>query len=160
MKKLLPLVLILIGTGAGVGAGIYLRPEPDMTEEGVTTKAAKSEAKMDETVEDGTHEYFKMSNQLVVPVIKEDRVKALVVMSLSLEVPVGQKDVVYAREPRLRDSFLRVLFDHSNIGGFDGAFTNPSNLNVVRNALKTAAQRDLGERISDVLIVEIARQDY
>ncbi|WP_299147428.1 flagellar basal body-associated FliL family protein [uncultured Tateyamaria sp.] len=160
MKKLLPLILILIGTGAGVGAGIYLRPEPDIAEESVASEAVKPEAKTDEPGQDGMHEYFKMSNQFVVPVIKEDRVKALVVMSLSLEVPVGQKDVVYAREPRLRDSFLRVLFDHSNIGGFDGAFTNPSNLDVVRTALKTVAQRDMGERISDVLIIEIARQDY
>ena len=64
-------------------------------------------------------EYVKLSNQFVVPVVKGKTVVSLVVLSLSLEVPEGQKDAVFRREPKLRDSFLQVLFDHANIGGFD-----------------------------------------
>ena len=52
------------------------------------------------------------------------------------------------------------MFDHANVGGFDGEFTNANNLDVLRNALRESAQKDMGEQISDVLIVEIARQDY
>ena len=67
---------------------------------------------------------------------------------------------IYSKEPKLRDSFLQVLFDHANIGGFDGAFTNANNLAVLRGALREVAQKDMGDQVTDVLIVEIARQDY
>jgi len=160
IKKLLPLVLLFIGAGAGIGAGMFLRPEPEPTEMSGSDPAAVVEAEDKEDEGPTEHEYFKMSNQFVVPVIKQDEVRALVVMSLSVEVPLGQKDAIYAVEPKLRDSFLQVLFDHANIGGFDGAFTNANNLAVLRSALREVAQKDLGEQISDVLIVEIARQDY
>ena len=167
IKKLLPIILLLVGSGAGVGAGIFLRPAPEPAPVEETAgdddkkAVAKIEAKSDEEdAEPPQSEYVKMSNQFVVPVVDKDQVRALVVMSLSLEVPVGQKDAVYAKEPKLRDSFLQVLFDHANTGGFDGAFTNANNLAVLRGALREVAQKDMGENITDVLIVEIARQDY
>lgn len=160
MKKLLPLILLLVGIGAGVGAGVFLRPEPEPiphTDDPVETADSTVAEDAESDVE---HEYVKMNNQFVVPVVKEDSVQALVVMSLSVEVPAGQKDAIYSREPKLRDSFLQVLFDHANVGGFDGAFTNANNLAVLRAALREAAQKDMGDQITDVLIVEIARQDY
>ncbi|WP_415922547.1 flagellar basal body-associated protein FliL [Tateyamaria sp. SN6-1] len=160
MKKLLPLVLLFIGAGAGIGAGMFLRPEPELPLTEDAEDAEKVEVAQAEEDNLGAREYVKMSNQFVVPVIKDDRVKALVVMSLSVEVPEGQKDAIYSMEPKLRDSFLQVLFDHANIGGFDGAFTEANNLAVLRGALREIAQRDMGDQISDVLIVEIARQDY
>ncbi|MFL4469477.1 hypothetical protein ACERZ8_06195 [Tateyamaria armeniaca] len=42
----------------------------------------------------------------------------------------------------------------------DGEFTNANNLDILRSALREVAQKDMGDQISDVLIVEIARQDY
>ena len=160
IKKLLPVILLFIGAGAGVGAGIFLRPEPEPVAVPTDDETAKVEAEEKEDEGPSEHEYFKMSNQFVVPVIKEDQVQALVVLSLSVEVPIGQKDAIYSKEPKLRDSFLQVLFDHANIGGFDGAFTNANNLAVLRGALREVAQKDMGEQVNDVLIVEIARQDY
>lgn len=160
IKKLLPLILLFIGAGAGVGAGIFLRPEPEPEVLAEGDDAAKVEAETPEDEGPVEYEYFKMNNQFVVPVIKQDQVQALVVLSLSIEVPVGQREVIYSKEPKLRDSFLQVLFDHANVGGFDGAFTNANNLAVLRRALREIAQRDMGEQVSDVLIVEIARQDY
>lgn len=160
IKKILPLVLLFIGTGTGIGAGMFLRPPPEPMAVSGDAELAKVETAEKEDEGPLEREYFKMSNQFVVPVIKQDQVRALVVMSLSVEVPVGQKDAIYSVEPKLRDSFLQVLFDHANIGGFDGAFTNANNLAVLRGALREVAQRDLGDQISDVLIVEIARQDY
>lgn len=162
MKKLLPLIMLLVGAGAGVGAGVFLRPPPDLAlaadaeEIDAATKTAAKHIKDDMA----DREYVKMNNQFVVPVVNGNFVQALVVMSLSLEVPAGQKDAIYSREPKLRDSFLQVLFDHANVGGFDGAFTNANNLAVLRNALREAAQKDMGDQISDVLIIDIARQDY
>ena len=161
-KKILPLVLLLVGVGAGVGAGVFLRPEVEMPMVADETAPEKVTIQTDKTpsAPELAREYVKMNNQFVVPVVKGDSVQALVVMSLSLEVPAGQKDAIYSREPKLRDSFLQVMFDNANLGGFDGAFTNANNLDVLRNALREVAQKDMGEQISDVLIVEIARQDY
>lgn len=162
LNKILPIVLLLIGVGAGVGAGVFLRPaeeEEPMAEE-VTSEKVTIQADETPAEPDLVREYVKMNNQFVVPVVNSESVQALVVLSLSLEVPAGQKDSIYSREPKLRDSFLQVMFDHANVGGFDGEFTNANNLDVLRNALREAAQKDMGEQISDVLIVEIARQDY
>ena len=162
LKKILPIVLLLVGSGAGVGAGIFLRDPPAEAE--VQTPLDDSDTNnkpFDPDNPPPQMEYVKLSNQFVVPIVQEKRVVALVVLALSLEVPEGQKDTIYKKEPRLRDSFLQVLFDHANIGGFDGAFTDVENLTVLRNALREVGQRDMGVSIvHDVLILEIARQDY
>lgn len=172
MKKLIPLVLVLAGTGAGVGAGILLRPDapPEVIE---TTDAAMAEemdqhedkdkdhATDDHGDEHNSSEYVQLSNQFVVPLVSGERVAALVVLALSIEVPAGGTDLVLQREPKLRDSFLQILFDHANMGGFEGNFTDAQMLDRLRRSLKEVAQKDVGkELVQDVLIVEIARQDY
>ncbi|WP_308425412.1 flagellar basal body-associated FliL family protein [Tateyamaria omphalii] len=154
------MIFLAVGAGAGVGAGILLRPVPEPV---ISTEVNEPVERSDvaDTMEDlADREYVKMNNQFVVPVLRDGAVRSLVVMSLSLEVPAGQKDAIYSHEPKLRDSFLQVLFDHANVGGFDGAFTDANNLAVIRGALREVATKDMGDQISDVLIVEIARQDY
>lgn len=167
IKKLLPIILLIFGAGAGVGAGLFLRPPPPpVPEEGSAEDAAmKSEAaekaEMEEAeAEAAKYEYLKMNNQFIVPVVKEARVVSMVVMSLSLEVEIGNTQAIYGMEPKLRDSFLKVLFDYANFGGFDGVFTDVSRLEDLIRALRDVAQRDAGEIVQDVLITEIARQDY
>ncbi len=166
LKKILPLVFLLVGLGAGVGAGVFLRPE--QLEESAPA-SAEHQAPDEDHAEPGHDadapspelDYVKLNNQFVIPVVKNREVVSLVVLSLSLEVPLGMKDDVFNREPKLRDSFLQVLFDHANIGGFDGAFTDANNLAVIRNALREVGQKDMGKDVvKDVLILEIARQDY
>ncbi|NUH66779.1 flagellar basal body-associated FliL family protein [Sulfitobacter sp. S0837] len=163
LKKILPIVLLLIGTGAGVGAGMALRPTP----EPATAKQTEVLEEVEQPEPYGPDnpapmmEYAKLSNQFVVPIIKEREVAALVVLSLNIEVTEGNKESVFQREPKLRDSFLSVLFDHANMGGFEGAFTEANNIAVLRNALREVAQKDMGKDVvNDVLILEIARQDY
>jgi flagellar FliL protein len=164
IRKLLPILLALIGLGGGVGAGLVLRPsvehEADAGEappkEGEHSEAGDAEEA--EQVE-GAPEYVKMNNQFVVPVVEDGRVASMVVLSLSLEVAAGSTEAVYQREPKLRDVFLSVLFDHANVGGFSGSFTDGANLVVLRTNLKEAAALILGTVVSDVLITDIARQD-
>jgi flagellar FliL protein len=167
LKKILPIVLLLIGSGVGVGAGMALRPEPEIVEKTAEEIAEEEAEKIKGKEPYGPDnpapemDYVKLNNQFVVPIVKNRVVVALVVLALSLEVPDGNSDEVFRREPKLRDSFLQVLFDHANIGGFDGAFTDANNLAVLRRALREAGQKDLGvEAVNDVLILEIARQDY
>ena len=166
LKKILPIVLLLVGSGVGVGAGMALRPDHEDSAVEIE-KTEDTEAEIEEKIPYGPDnpapqmDYVKLSNQFVVPIVKDRVVVALVVLALSIEVPEGTKEAVFQREPKLRDSFLQVLFDHANIGGFDGAFTAATNLEVLRNGLREAGQKDMGaDIIKDVLILEIARQDY
>ncbi len=165
MGKLLPLILALLGLGAGVGAGVLLRPDPEEVHLDnpcgeVTPAGGEHDAPVeDEEAEDASLDYVKLNNQFVVPVVDSGRVASLVVMSLSLEVPAGQTEEIYRREPKLRDAFLQVMFDHANSGGFEGNFTSGGQMNVLRGALREMAQSVLGPTITDVLITDIVRQD-
>jgi flagellar protein FliL len=175
MKKLVPLILALLGCAIGAGAGYFLRPvadnaadahadapaEGDHAADAGKDTAATSDGHAAEDGAGGEHqpEYVKLNNQFVVPVVEDGAVTAMVILSLSLEVAPGTTETVYAREPKLRDVFLQVLFDHANSGGFRGSFTDGANLVVLRQALLEIARRTLGEMVTDVLIVDIARQD-
>jgi hypothetical protein len=174
MRRLLfPALLGLVGLGVGVGAGLFLRPKADpdahasgeaagetmaageVTDQGHTEAGDESHSEGEGT----GPEYVKLNNQFVVPVVEKGRVSAMVVLSLSLEVDPGNTEAVFQREPKLRDVFLQVMFDHANVGGFSGSFTDGSNLVVLRTSLKEAAALVLGTAVRDVLITDIARQD-
>lgn len=186
MGKLIPIIFLLAGLGVGAGAGFFLAPAPTAeaptpetdSHDDATAKAKpdkshdkasdKGDAKAKKT--DGKHgddhkgegsgyEYVKINNQFVVPLVRDDRISGMVVLSLSLEVPAGHSEDIYAREPKLRDAMLGVLFDHANIGGFDGAFTSTSTMDVLRTALRETARQVAGPVVEDVLILDIARQD-
>ena len=161
IRKLLPVVLTIIGTGSGIGAGLLLLPQPgeEATDPEATGEAreAASATKAEET--SGRHEFVQLNNQFIVPLVEGDRIGAMVVLSLSVEVDRGGAQTVYALEPKLRDGFLQVLFDHANRGGFEGEFTNADSMGVLRRVLLEAAQDRLDQSVHAVLITEIARQD-
>ncbi|MDT8325885.1 MAG: flagellar basal body-associated protein FliL [Roseovarius sp.] len=166
IKKLFPVLLALVGIGGGVGAGIMLKPAPVEVVEihpcGDLETADKAHgAPTDHGIDIATEalEYIKLNNQFVVPIVHDQRVTAMVVMSISVEVTPEASDTVYAREPKLRDGFLQVLFDHANMGGFDGEFTSANNMDVLRMSLGEVAKRVVGGAANSVLITEIARQD-
>ena len=83
----------------------------------------------------------------------------MVILSFSLEVETGDSPEVYNVEPKLRDMFLQVLFDHANAGGFAGVYTDGANLVILREALLESAKSVLGEKVKDVLITDLVRQD-
>jgi hypothetical protein len=168
MGKILPVVLALAGLGAGAGAGCALRPDLAAQEPAAACPCdceladpeAPPPALPGETGEPGNSDFVKLNNQFVVPIVARETVTAMVVLSLSLQVHTGGGEAVYQREPKLRDQFLRVLFDHANSGGFDGAFTAGPKMETLRGALRAAARNILGDVVQDVLITDIARQDY
>ncbi|SMY08229.1 flagellar basal body-associated FliL family protein [Flavimaricola marinus] len=169
MKLILPLILLLVGTGGGIAAGLFLTPAAEEpTEEAMANPCgplpeddhamtAAEDHSEPEAASD--KEYARLNNQFVVPVVSNEQVQALVVVSLSVEVPTGEKDFVFEQEPKLRDAFLQVLFDHANLGGFDGQFTATTNMRNLRTALRNAAREAIGNQVSDVLILELVRQD-
>jgi hypothetical protein len=156
MKQILPLLLILIGIGAGGAAGFVLRPEPEPpTEEEIL----EAELIQEEKAEPENIAYVKLNNQFVVPVVEKDKVTSLVVLSISLETTSDQSEMIYEREPKIRDEFLRVLFDHAYTGGFQGAFTASPNLDHLSGQLLAVAKKVTKNVVSDVLITDILRQD-
>jgi flagellar protein FliL len=179
VKKLLPVILAILGLAAGTGAGMMLKPGKDssaqavvLSQDGAGTENAETtgetasgkekpvrRSEQDEAANQSGFEYVKLNNQFVVPVVNGSKVAALIVMSLSIEVRAGQKEVVFSREPKLRDAFLQVLFNHANSGGFDGAFTSGEKMNDLRGSLFEAAVEILGPIASDVLVMDIVRQD-
>lgn len=180
-KAIIPVFLLLAGVSAGGAAGLLLAPEKaGATDREGSTGQHRREDRPDEAGppdlqtpgptetkrslsgdgEGGTSEYFRISKPFIIPVVQGQKVAGLVTMSLSIEASDGLGDSFFSREPKLRDTLLQVMFDHANTGGFDGAFTLPSNLDPLRNALTEAAQQVLGrEQVREVLILEIGRQD-
>ncbi len=151
MGKLIPILLALVGLGAGVGAGLFLRPAP------AEDDAAHAAAPPEEPVE--PPEYVKLSNQFVIPVLADGKIESMVILSINLEVTTGATEAVFSQEPKLRDAFLQVLFDHANAGGFRGSFTDGANMVNLRAALMEVATKVLGDTVKQVLIVDIGRQD-
>ena len=149
IRKLLPLLLGLLGLGLGITGGIFLRPAAE-------EHAVVAEAPPDPAL---APDYVKLANQFIVPVMVKGKVGAMVILSLSLEVATGATQEVYKVEPKLRDQFLQVMFDHANSGGFSGSYTDGANLLLLRKALLESAKGVLKEKVSDVLIIDIVRQD-
>jgi len=188
LKKLMPVVIALLGLGAGVGAGMALKPapEPEETAEacpppveaGHEAPAAEHAAPADGHAPDpcaadpfaaaadlgpmleGELAYVPMEKPFVVPIFKDEKVVAMVVVSLSVETEAEAASKIEGLKPRLRDSFLKVMFRHANSGGFDGSFTGGRKMEDLKSALRAAAKDVLHEKpVGEVLITEIARQD-
>lgn len=166
MKKLLPIILAVLGIGIGGGVGFLLKPPTSKPEDIAATCIdmdlplhAATDTPPNHEDDMSSKEYVKLNNQFVVPIVKDDIVTSLILISLSVEVDAGNKDAIFEREPKLRDALLQVMFDHANMGGFRGAFTNSSNLDVLRHSLRETARGTLGSLVSDILIQDIARQE-
>jgi flagellar basal body-associated protein FliL len=152
---IIPVVALAVGLAAGAGGAFFLTEKPAEEPEEAT---AEPEA-APEREPDALTEFAELGSQFVVPVLNEGSVRALVLISLSLEVTEGSTAQVLAVEPRLRDAFLQVLFDHANSGGFDDRFTQTDRMSLLRFGLRESAQRLLGPILIDVLIVDIVRQE-
>lgn len=183
MKKLLPLVMLILGLGAGVGAGMVLKPKPPEKTAACAAPAAGHGAEAapaataqgaaaapcpedpftpepEHAAEDAAAVYVALDKPFVVPVFSGDKTVAMVVVSLSVATKSDGAQVLEAIQPRLRDSFLNVMFLHANSGGFDGSFTNGQKMDDLKAALLASAQAVMGkDAVSEVLITEIARQE-
>lgn len=175
MKKiLLPVLLLFLGLGGGVGAGIFLSPEltnkADTLDEEVggdagdaTTPTAEdpatgpsSEDPADQAA--GAVEYLDMTNQFIVPLVDAGAVNGIVVVSISLEVVEGTIANVNKLQPKIRDKFLQVLFNHANNGGFTGNFTEFRYIRSLKEELLRNAIVVAGKDVKDVLILDLVRQ--
>ncbi|WP_299637131.1 flagellar basal body-associated protein FliL [uncultured Ruegeria sp.] len=166
IAKLIPVFFLIVGLGAGIGAGLVLAPVKNPESAASAKEAVKEDKAVDKKSGKSKKKdkgegfgYLKMTKQFVVPVVKDDQIEAMVTLALSLEANPAITETYYAIEPKLRDGFLQVLFDHANTGGFDGTFTESGNLDRLRNSLLEVARKEFGEDVSKVLILSVNRQD-
>lgn len=180
MKKILVLILPLIAFLGGAVGGDMLHGgslkakdaaqasaqpaaehgEPDKVAPPKSETAAGGHGDTESAAE-GTSSpgWFRFPNQFFVPVLRNGTTDAVMVMSLTLEMPEASRAGVEAQEHRLRDALLNALMIQANTGGFDGNFTSGPSLDRLRAALLAAAQKAAGPQVAQVLIEDIARQD-
>ncbi len=103
--------------------------------------------------------YMKFSRQFIVPVISQNGVGSLVALDINLELSASANENVYLQEPKLRDAILSALLQLSNEGAFNDQLLRPDNMEEIRTGLFASAQSILGENVTGVLILNIARQD-
>lgn len=157
MKKLLPIILILVACAGGFFGGHMLKPveEPEEGQEEMET----AEASHREEMSDSNIEYVKFSRQFIVPILEGTKVRSLIVADIQLEVSPGSSEQAFSREPKIRDSFLKVLYRHSHTGMLKKSMVSDRVLKELRDDLLTAAQSILGDSVLDVLITDLLRQD-
>lgn len=121
---------------------------------------AKVTAEAEAPGEEDAFAFVALDKPFVVPVFRGENVTAMVVMSLTVAVEKELEPRVKDLQPRLRDSFLAVMFRHANSGGFDGTYTTGQKMEDLKAALlKIAREVVAATAVSQVLITEIARQD-
>lgn len=163
MYKVFALILILLGLTTGVATGLAVKFVFGGIDHGANVEAKPQRPEPKEEDQSGQNlgkkDYVKLNNQFIIPLVQDKSVNGLVAMSIGLELKPGYKEMVYSLEPKLRDAFLQILFDHANVGGFNGQFTDSLNLDILRNNMFFAAKKILGDKVLDILITDIARQD-
>lgn len=150
IKFLLPLIGLLVGLGSGAGVALVIGTGSD---DDAGMKAEEVEEAPKDT------EIVKLPNQFVIPVIVNERVLAMVILTVALEVEAGSADHVRSIEPKLRDAFIGELFGLAALGGFDDDVVSRQTLELVRMLLSERAQTLLSQKHAKVLITDMARQD-
>lgn len=159
MKLVIALVLIVIGIAGGGALGMMLKPMPAM--EGKAADAPKMAEKemAAEAADEAPPTFVTVARQMIVPVVEQGETRALMLFEIALDVPEEHRELVLEREPRLRDAFLRELFEMSYTGAFLDTYTSDRVMEDLRGKLLAAARVHLGDRVSDVLILDALRQE-
>lgn len=169
MKKIIAIVLILVGIVGGGAIGLMLKPQPvtsdvaqmnDAEVEDVFGKPEGPQVQENEKDQTDVVSYVKVGRQTIIPILEQGETKALMMFELAVDVASDQNDRALAMEPRLRDAFLRELFQMSYTGAFDDTFTDDRVIDELRRNLVRAAEEHLGKNaVNDVLILDVMRQN-
>jgi flagellar protein FliL len=148
MKLPLAVTGIVLGLLAGGGAGSYwylahATPAPAPAEQ------AQPEAPA----------FVDMERKFVVPLVRGNRVRSLVVVDLRLEVRASGESRALALKPKIRDALLDALYALAVAGAFDGDLYSNNVQDEMRAQLLQAARQVLQDDASAILIGELLRQD-
>jgi hypothetical protein len=170
MRIVPPILLALLGFVGGAGAGWWMAPAPATGPDDACVgpdgapapdadcpDAPRADPGAPASESDDS-EFVSLDRQFIVPVVSEDRVASMMVLTLSVEVAPGHVESVFQKEPKLRDALLRALFEHAYTGGFAGDFTGERVMRELRRNLLIAARGVVGDDIRDVLVADIIKQ--
>jgi flagellar protein FliL len=150
----LPLVMIGVALGLAVGgaAGTYWYLT---SAEGASAKEGASAHE----VQTGDHAFIDMDRKFVVPLVRGNRVRSLVVIDLRLEVESSAETRAQELKPKIRDLFLDTLYAMAVAGSFDGDLYSNNVQGEMRARLLEAARQVLQDDATAILIGELLRQD-
>lgn len=103
--------------------------------------------------------FYKFSREFVVPIMANRRVKALVILHLSLEVDEATNDKLFSLDPKLRDNIMTTLIGLSNDGITLDELTSPDSYETIRSMVLMNLQSEISEDIQNVLIMDVGKQD-
>lgn len=146
MKLPLAVIGVVLGLAAGGAAGSYwyLAPARSAPVEGLQS---------------GDHAFVDMDRKFVVPLVRGNRVRSLVVIDLRLEVRSGSESRAQELKPKIRDLLLDTLYAMAVAGSFDGDLYSNNVQGELRARLLEATRRVLQDDARAVLIGELLRQD-
>lgn len=108
---------------------------------------------------DGARSFIAVGRQLIIPIVRGQSTRALILFELAINVPAGMTEATHAMLPRLRDAFLRELFAMSYTGAFDETYTDARVIDEMRRNLRSAARQILGDEVAEVLVLDVMRQE-
>ena len=103
--------------------------------------------------------YYKFTREFVVPIIRNGRVSSLVILNLNLEADASMERKLYDMEPKLRDNIMTTLITLSNDGTTFESMTSVKNYESIRSLVLQNLGSVVKEGITNVLIVDLAKQD-
>ncbi len=122
-------------------------------------KDAKKGDKYAKSGGSGSTEYYKFSREFVVPVMRNDQVKSLVIIHINLEADSSTVDDLFSEEPKLRDNIMTTLIGLSNDGRTLEEPTQIDNYEMIRSMVLMNLKESVTDGIKNVLIVDMAKQD-
>ena len=154
-------------TAAAAGAekseaeGDYADKKDDKRKDdkGGDKKDAKKDDKYAKSGGSGSTEYYKFSREFVVPVMRNDQVKSLVILHINLEASSSTVEDLFSQEPKLRDNIMTTLIGLSNDGRTLEEPTQIDNYEMIRSMVLMNLKDSVSDGIKNVLIVDMAKQD-
>lgn len=172
IQKFLPVIIIAVAGLVGGGGGYFAKSmtsaaAPAASEDGPHEEADDGHGK-NKSGHGGGHgeedatstTYMKFSRQFVVPVVKNGRPKAMVILDINIEVDGSYDESVYSLEPRLRDAFLTQLLALSSQGMLPQMLEDTDKLEYTKTALLETSREIMGDAALDILILDLGIQNY
>ncbi|WOR14495.1 hypothetical protein RYZ27_12005 [Hyphomonas sp. FCG-A18] len=103
--------------------------------------------------------YHRFSREFVVPIMRENRVRSMVILNLSIEADSSLSARLFAEEPKVRDNIMTTLIMLSNEGDTLENFTDIESYETIRSMVLKNLDSIFATGIHNILIMDIAKQD-
>ncbi|MEM8771367.1 MAG: hypothetical protein AAGD92_06940 [Pseudomonadota bacterium] len=170
MKKLFPVIIIIIAGVLGGAGGVLFKKSSGPTgvehasssghgeETGYNGEGRKKE--QNDKSDNEISRVFTFSRQFVVPIVRNDRPIALVILEINIAIDDSVSDNAYSREPILRDALLSELLQLAHDGILAKGASDTESLAYIKEVLLKPAQHVLGKGATDILILDIGLRPY